>query len=252
MNNFLDILSEFQPITLSEMDGVSLLNRTDVKFVFNRSEIQSILSEAIDNYRVLVVENLCYSDYLTQYFDTDNFKFYYDHHNGRYNRYKVRMRTYVESDLSFFEIKFKNNKSRTIKSRIRIPQQEPEIKDNAANLLEKVVGISPERLEEKLLIKSKRITLVNKGLTERVTLDFDMNYLVNDEWHSYPEIMIAEVKQDKSDKSEFINIMRKRHIHQTSLSKYCFGMANFMEGIKYNNFKKQISYVNKISNRNAI
>lgn len=252
MENYIDIINNYSPISLAEMDSVALLNRTDIKFVFHRDRLNDILLEAKENYRVLEVNNLRYANYDTNYFDTDNYKFYNDHHNSRSDRYKVRMRSYVNSDLHFFEIKFKSNQNRTIKSRVEIPYQEESIQGKAAELLQKVVGIPAESLKKAIQINCKRTTLVNKQLSERVTIDFDIKYHINDEWHAYPEMIIVEVKQDKSGKSEFLRIMRERHLHPVSLSKYSFGVANFISGIKKNNFKTQILYVNKICNQRAI
>lgn len=248
---FLNTIEQFEPITLTEMDKVTLLNRTDTKFVFHRDELDGILQKAKDHYRALVVKGMTYADYDTNYFDTDNFKFYLDHHNKRSNRYKVRMRSYVNSDLHFFEVKFKSNKNRTIKSRIKIDKQTNVIEGESAHLLKDTVGINPNELQRKIQINCKRITLVNKKLTERVTIDFDLRYNVNQEWYDYPDIVIIEVKQDLFGKSMFMDIMRSIHIRPMSLSKYCFGIANYTKGIKYNHFKKQILYVNKISKRYA-
>ncbi|MGK0412641.1 MAG: hypothetical protein ACJA1B_000839 [Polaribacter sp.] len=55
------------------------------------------------------------------YFDNFKVKFYFDHHNGRVHRTKIRQRKYVDSDLTFLEVKQKNGKGETNKSRIRIP-----------------------------------------------------------------------------------------------------------------------------------
>lgn len=252
MKNFLEIIREYKPISLEEMDSVALLDRTDIKFAFNIDKLNDILLQAKDDYRVLEVNRMRYADYDTNYFDTNDYKFYYDHHNQRTNRYKVRMRSYVNSDLHFFEIKYKSNKNRTVKSRINIPSQDNEIKGEAAELLENVTGISPESLKKAIHINCKRITLVNKQFIGRVTIDFDLKYQIDEQWHEYPEMVIVEVKQNQCKTSEFIKILQNNHIHSTSLSKYSFGIANFIPGIKKNNFKTQISYVNKICNPHAV
>ena len=251
MNAFLEIIKNFIPISLSEMEDVKLLNRTDVKFVFHISKLDAIVLSAQEFYRTLLISNRFYTDYETNYFDTDNFKFYLDHHNKRYNRYKVRMRSYVNSDLHFFEIKHKNNKNRTVKSRLKIEKQTDVIQANCAELLENCIGISPELLHRTIQINCKRITLVNKNLTERVTIDFDLSYLLNYQEHSYPEMVIVEIKQDKSRKSDFLNILKQQKIRKMSLSKYSFGIANYVESIKKNNFKTQIKHVSKISSKVA-
>ena len=63
----------------------------------------------------------CYiQDYRSLYYDTVDRQFFLDHHNERVNRYKVRFREYVNSGLSFLEVKCKNNKKKTIKNRIQV------------------------------------------------------------------------------------------------------------------------------------
>ena len=101
------ILNDFDPITLSEMDSVKLMNRTDTKFVFKRTLLAELLPILKEQYRVLDIKGNLISSYKTLYYDTDNFQFFLDHHNGKGNRFKVRVRNYVESDLFFLEIKNK-------------------------------------------------------------------------------------------------------------------------------------------------
>jgi hypothetical protein len=250
--DFLNLINHFDSISLAEMDKVKLLNRTDIKFVFHKEKLNSILSEAATDYRVLEIDGVRFSNYDTQYFDTENYKFYLDHQNGRADRYKVRMRSYVDSNLHYFEIKHKTNKNRTVKSRIRIPYQERIIQGKAAELLKNKTGLLPEMLKSALRINCKRTTLVNKELSERITIDYDIKYYINKQWHQYPEIIIIEIKQERMRKSEFVQIMRECHLQPVSLSKYCFGIANFIPGIKKNNFKTQILYVNKICNNHAV
>lgn len=253
MTQFLDTINnDFLPISLEEMSSVSLLDRTDTKFIFNIEKLNDVLDLAKEGYRVLEINNLRYSNYKTSYFDTQDFKFYYDHHNHHANRYKIRMRSYVDSDLHFFEIKYKSNQGRTVKSRVQIPNQENTIEGNAENLLNNVTGISSDTLVKTIEIDCKRATLVNNEQTERVTIDFDLNYLIDGKWHLFPEVAIIEVKQNKFGKSSFLEIMRKEHIRPSSMSKYSFGVANFINGIKNNNFKTQISYVNKICRQHSV
>ena len=249
MKNFLQILEDFETITLPEMGKVTLLNRTDVKYVFHREKLYDILLLAKENYRSLKINEHYFTEYDSHYFDTPNYQFYLDHHNKRLNRYKIRTRSYLNSDLHFFEIKFKSNKSRTIKSRIRIAQPEELITGESADFLRLKTGISPESLKRSIQVGYKRITLTNKELTERITIDFDMNYSINGIQDSYPEMIIIEVKQNRaSSRSRFRDIMRQQRLHPVSLSKYCFGLAQNVDGIKKNNFKNQIFHVKKICN----
>ena len=69
---------------------------------------------------ILQIDGKRKHDYKSLYFDTEDRKFYNDHHNQRVNRYKVRYREYVDSGLVFLEIKCKNNKGKTIKKRLML------------------------------------------------------------------------------------------------------------------------------------
>ncbi len=220
MEKFLEILNELKPISLAEMDSVKLLNRTDVKYVFHKDELADILSKAAEFYRTLTINERRFENYDSLYFDTEDYQLYSAHHNGRTNRFKLRMRTYMYSDI---------------------------ISGIALELLERRTDIPAETLKKAIRIKCKRITMVDKLLSERVTIDFDLSYNIGDDvWHEWPELVIAEVKQEKSGHSPFIKIMFSKHIRQVSLSKYCFGIANYVNTVRKNNFKTKIRYVDKI------
>jgi len=70
-------------------------------------------------YRILDINGVRQNQYDSIYFDTPDLDLYHLHHNDRKNRFKIRYRKYVDSNLSFFELKMKNNKYRTIKKRFK-------------------------------------------------------------------------------------------------------------------------------------
>lgn len=248
MNTITTALDTFTPISLSEMDEVKLLDRMDLKFVFHIHQLPVVLSSAAEYYKALTIDNKRFARYETHYFDTDDYELYTLHHNGRENRHKVRMRSYVDSDLHFFEIKFKSNKGRTIKQRVRLCEPDLKIEGEARQLLEEVTDIPPDSLKEAIRIDYNRITLVNNELTERLTIDFDMKYYIDGKVYGLPELVIAEVKQDKNGKSPFYHIMQTLRIQETSLSKYSFGIASYVGSVKKNNFKTKMLYVKKLCN----
>ena len=133
------LLNQFNPITLSEMDEVKLMNRTDTKFVFPRTILREILADLSKGYRVLEINGKRISTYQTLYFDTADFGYYLDHHNGVGNRFKVRIRNYVESDLFFLEVKNKY-KGRTDKKRIRLDGFEEEFSNLSKEFVNQTVG----------------------------------------------------------------------------------------------------------------
>lgn len=245
MQTIRNILNEFSPITLQEMEGVKLMDRTDTKFVFTFEELPFILNEAKDNYKVLDVNGYKISRYESLYFDTPNFDLYYNHHRGKANRFKVRCRKYVESDLNFFEVKFKSNKGRTIKDRVKQSSIDGIIKDKAEKLLREKTPMQPDKLEAKFWVNYSRITLVNKHSPERVTIDLDLTFKNADQDKTIHNLVIAEVKQDKALGSPFLKLMKRRHIREGSISKYCYGVISLFEKMKHNNFKLKLILLKK-------
>jgi len=246
VDNIIDILNKFEPISLKEMDSVSLLDRIDTKFMFRIDKLPLFLEKISPLYRVLDIKNIRINNYETLYYDTDDFFLFLQHHNGKLNRYKVRNRRYVDTNLNFFEIKFKNNKNRTIKRRIKRENLDIVLKDDAKDFLVNNSNLNPESLSAKLWVNYSRITLVNKFSKERLTIDLNLNFRNENSTISYPMLVITEVKQDKANRSNFLSLMKENHIRPNSISKYCFGLASIQQNIKKNNFKYKILTINKI------
>ena len=123
--SFVKPLEALQPITLEEMEGIKLMNRIDSKYLTDEATLLHILDRAAEaGYRVLVTEGMRISPYESVYYDTAGLRMFYDHHNRRLVRQKVRTRSYVNSGDTFLEIKRKNNKGRTKKKRMGIPAAE--------------------------------------------------------------------------------------------------------------------------------
>lgn len=240
-----DQLSSFHPITLAEMDSVKLMNRTDTKFVFERSLLPELMEALSKEYKVLNVNGNRISAYKTLYFDTPKFKFYMDHHNGRENRFKVRIRNYVESDLFFLEIKNKK-KGRTLKSRIRLDDFEMDLTNKSVNYVEEVVG-SGTKVEAKLWNSFNRITLVQEKIKERLTLDLGLSFSWNEIEKRYDHIVIAELKQENVNReSLFYSLMKKHEIRPSGMSKYCVGVISLFAELKYNVFKEKLLLIEKL------
>ena len=238
-------LKNFSPITLAEMDGVKLMNRTDTKFVFKRVLLSDFLNVLKDQYRVLSVNGNLISSYKTLYFDTADFDFFRDHHNGKGNRFKVRIRNYVESDLFFLEIKNKY-KDRTAKSRITVPEFEIDLTSKSNNYIHEVIG-EDTALYAKLWNGFSRITLVNNNEKERLTLDLGLNFEWDGVKKSYDHIVIAELKQENANReSLFYSLMKKNGIRPNGMSKYCVGAVALYPKQKYNNFKEKILLIDKL------
>lgn len=246
MENGAYILQKFDPISLEAMDSVKLMNRTDTKFLFTADQLEKILYDIMDHYRVLEINGTRSSRYKTLYYDTANLDLYMAHHRGKLNRYKIRHRTYVETDAGYLEVKFKNNKGRTIKDRVAEKRAPYNWHLNSEQFLKKTQPFDPQLLVPTIWVNYSRQTLVHKSDAERLTLDTCLEFEKDGTLHQVPNLVIAEVKQDKRRNSTFMQMMKKYHIREGSLSKYCLGIALTCNGVKKNNFKSKLLSLNQI------
>jgi SPX domain protein involved in polyphosphate accumulation len=185
--------------------------------------------------------------YQTLYFDTQDMSLYQQHHSDRRNRYKVRERVYVDSDLAFLEIKHKVNANTTVKSRMQTRELRPQIARDAEPFLHAHYPYQVEALEPKLLNTFERITLVSKHSVERITIDVGLRFLWNGADVSLAGIAIAEVKQDGfSNDSAFVQQMRALGVRPTGFSKYCIGVSMLYPEVKHNRFKPQLNHIDRL------
>lgn len=245
-------LDRFDPITLDEMDGVKLMDRTDLKFNFSIHHLPDLLDSIRDSYRSLEVSGTRMSRYETLYYDTPEYDLYKTHHKGKPTRFKIRARKYVESDLNFFEVKHKNNKGRTVKTRVKKKNSGGEISENAEHLLEEKTGMQSEHLEPKLFVNYTRITLVNRFAEERLTIDLDLEVKNETSSFTFDGLVIVEAKMSKVQNTPFVRLLKEKHIRQGGMSKYCMAVSKLIPGIKMNNFKEKLLTVDKILNETRI
>lgn len=241
-----NILSYFEPISLNQMDEVKLMNRTDTKFVFEHSLLEKVMEEIKANYYVLDIDGVRLNAYRSLYFDTEDFKFYFEHHNGKKNRNKVRYREYIDSGLCFLEVKKKNNKGKTIKERIKVAKIPDSLTEEGNRFVHQIMG-RDDALVPKHWNKFSRITLVNKHIKERLTIDIDITFEAEERHSQLDNMVIAEVKQEKVNyASTFMRVIKKHGVRPFRISKYCMATASLFPILKNNNFKPKFLKINKL------
>lgn len=253
------ILATFDPISLNEMESVKLMNRIDTKYAVPLSALPAILEAAQNGYYAQEINGTRIATYDTMYYDTETLDMYIRHHDRQLVRQKIRVRQYVESDLTFLEIKRKNNKGRTKKERISVPgfgitgdtlgdskRERWSVEDFiAAKSRYRWTELSPH-----LSTRFHRITLVNKAKTERLTIDMDLVWenIVSGESKTFPELVIIELKRDGNMPSQMTQIMLSQRLKPLKISKYCIGTALTTPGLKKNRFKAKIRSIEKMLN----
>lgn len=249
MDSIRRILAGMDSITLGEMGDYALMNRVDTKYVFNVNQLADALESISNDYRVLSIADSSLLAYETLYYDTPEHFHYLQHHNGRVNRSKYRMRRYVETDLCFLEVKKKNNKGRTKKQRIAIEQIEHALSESSQEYLRTTADVDCQMLPQ-LWCEFSRITLVGKAIKERVTLDLNLAFRHDGSQNEFSDIVITEVKQSKVDRSSpFREAMKDQGIREMRISKYCLGCTTLKPHLKRNRFKPRLKAVQKIAGR---
>ena len=247
MHNILSILKLYDPIDLKEMDSVSLMERTDEKFTVKINDIAEILQLLSKTYRCLEINNKRLFSYETEYLDNSESILHKNHQNGKLNRFKIRFRDYIQSGITFLEIKFKSNKGVTKKSRIKLSFKSRNGSNEYNKFINKNTPYNPTKLDITLSNSFDRITLVNLSTKERVTFDINLKFNNKKEVKELPELGIIEVKREKGNrKSQILLLLKNKGIRPTSFSKYAIGSVLLDPKLKYNNFKKKLIFLKKI------
>ena len=249
MEEILDIVQGMKPISLDEMSAVKLMNRIDTKYVVTEEQLRTILSGICNSYYAQEVEGNRLSPYSTVYYDTPELTMYLIHHDRHLVRDKVRVRTYVDSHLTFCEVKHKNNKGRTKKKRIEVDPS-PNIIDNpeAAAFLAERQPYAVDTLSPHLITLFDRITLVNYDMTERLTIDCNLRFenLRSGNTASMAPLAVMELKQDGRAHSLLKDVLFELRIRPFKVSKYCIGTCLTQPEVKQNRFKKKLRRLEKL------
>lgn len=256
-----EILNSFDPITLGQMGNIRLMNRTDTKFVTNIDKLEQLLIMAKDDYYIQEIDGERIAPYYTLYFDTEDHAMYTAHESGHTNRQKLRIRSYVNSGLNFLEVKTKNNHGRTKKKRVLVHEFNPmkperNICFHCQNkefceydeFLRSNLQYDPYSLCEQLENRFDRITLVNKGMTERLTIDINLKFhnIATDNYRFMNHIAIIELKRDGRVYSPILSLLNQLRIKPHGFSKYCIGSALTNSDLHCNRLKPRLHSIERI------
>ncbi len=233
-----EVLTTFDPLTLEALDEVALLRRLDTKLVLRETQLVHVLTELNDGYRVLEISGRRQHRYRTQYFDTPDLAFYRQHHNGQRDRYKVRIRAYVDCDQAFLEVKRKTNREITIKDRWELPSVAWDLTTRSRDLLAGALPYPVDGLTPTLWNRFQRITLVSRRRPERLTVDVGVSFGLDGRGISLPGVAVVEIKQPLyAPRSALIGRLRALDVRPLSFSKYCVGISLLLPRLKQNHFK---------------
>ncbi len=242
-------LSHFDYHRLDDLQSTKLMSRFDTKYLLPINRLQPLLRMLRPDYSLLKIRECNQFQYESTYFDTPGFSFFHMHHNGKLNRYKVRHRRYVDTNTCFLEVKFKNNKKRTVKNRVQLFHRHGNA-ERVRQLIERTLGRRFFPLRPSLKCHYARIAMANKHTGERLTLDLNLHFEqpTARQGKKLDRVLIAELKQDrrKAD-SPFARLMNKWRYKPLSFSKYCVGCCYLnAHRIRTNRFKTTLLALEKL------
>lgn len=203
----------------------SLQRRTDTKFAIHRDGVAPLLETLKSTFAIVTSSGARAADYQTQYYDTDNLDFFREHLRGRRPRVKVRLRNYLDRDLSYVEVKRKTPSSVTIKAREArdVDALQMGARDRA------FIGrhlVTKGALRPSIRTDFRRVTLVGMKHNERLTIDLGLDFISGDRREHVDPLAVVELKQPRfRARSPGYLALRARRARPVSFSKYCAGVA---------------------------
>lgn len=244
-------LRRFSPISLEALNAkAAMLERLDNKYIIPAARLAPAFDAFRDLFDVLEIDGKRAFTYATRYFDDEDQRGYYDHHQGRRKRCKVRVRFYVDAGFSYLEVKLKDVRDVTVKKRLKVPNDIEVLDANCMAFIETCYrdqyGEDFGRpLQVQIGMEYERITLVAKQGGERMTVDTRLGFWSDRvERDVPPDMFIVETKSARGN-GIADKILRGLHLHPTSrCSKYCVAMAALGEVTKANRFLPALKKLN--------
>ena len=228
-----NFFNSYSHIGLQELEDVALMDRSEKKYVIPIAWCDDISKKLSTDYNILEIKKKRHFRYDNLYFDTPDNICLQDHIRGRKIRFKVRIRSYSNSNISFLEVKSRNVYGRSQKMRIQRTSEkwDSPLTSKEQEFLEKCVSFAAE-LKPVLYSSYSRYTIANIEKGERITFDTNLEYktLTGETYKPLDGLAVVELKQGETDRrSPLISIFRNRNDRRSPLgrtiriSKYILG-----------------------------
>lgn len=246
---------DLESISLDEVNSLaSLQTRTDRKYLLAPAQAAGLLGwwheEHADELRVVEHAGVRGSNYASCYFDTPELLCYKMALQKARRRFKVRSRTYVDSDLTFMEVKLK---SRLGTDKYRMLCSDDQVLPQVAPTSDFVRGHIPvetplEAFAPSLSINYVRTTLVGVGNTDeaafRVTFDQRLTWAANGKQIRANPSFIVETKTE-GHPSVVDRKLWESGIRPMPVSKYAVGMALLNPALPRQRWNRAVAFLGK-------
>lgn len=249
------LIDEFEGISLTGLEEAKaqLMTRMESKHLMTRAQCKKLVQALGGSYRVLEIQDTRVGRYDTMYYDTPSFLSYLLHHNGKSDRYKLRLRHYDSSGETYLEVKKKDNKGITEKSRMKTTWPRTGFLPQQVAFLRSALPFDCLEFHPVIRTLYKRFTLVSTASPERITFDMGISFDDGKRVVSYPDLVIGEIKYEKSTKNSVaLQTIHAMGIRKRAFSKYCIGVSLLYSWLKHNRFKENLLYLSRFTSGGGV
>lgn len=241
-------LRSLPPVGLEELNSeAALQTRVDRKYVVSAGLARQLLGTFQADVQVLEMGGSRSFAYDSVYFDTPHLNSYLLAARGRRRRYKIRTRTYVDSAVSFLEVKTEGAREATVKERIPYHLEDrarltAEGLDYVRETLIASVGAMPsDRLGPVLETRYNRTTLYLPESGSRATIDTGVIWQrpTHSPW-VLDNAVILETKSG-STAGPLDRHLWAHGVRPSRISKFATGMAALCPDLPANRWNRTLS-----------
>lgn len=235
-------LERFEPISLTDLIAVApLQTRVDRKYLVTPAQLDGLIADVPPEARILDIDGRRAFAYETVYFDTAERVSYLGAAYWRPARFKVRTRTYVDSNLCQLEVKVRDRRGRTVKHRIgHDPARRRELDRAAMGYLRQFGVVVPHltQLSPVLTTNYPRTTFMLEQT--RMTVDHHVSCTAPDGRRVVLDgVMVVETKSGLQP-SSFDRLLWAHGIRPRTISKFGVGLAVLEPGLPSNKWQRTI------------
>ncbi|MEW2401592.1 polyphosphate polymerase domain-containing protein [Streptomyces sp. NPDC046862] len=224
-------LGALRPIGLGELvERAELLTRLDRKYMLPVTDLPLLLGGIDEDVRVLEVDGQRRFAYRSLYFDTPEMDGYLGAARRRRRRFKLRIRTYLDSGGRFLEVKTRGPRGTTVKQRVPYDGDPWRLDDEARAYADHALGEAGIharhlRFVPALTTLYRRTTLFLPRSGSRLTIDTGLTWALPDGTVlRTPERAIVETKAGRAGCGADRLLWSLKH-RPCPVSKYGTGLA---------------------------
>ncbi|WP_433496269.1 polyphosphate polymerase domain-containing protein [Sphaerimonospora sp. CA-214678] len=224
-------LARLAPVGVAELvDRAALQTRVDRKYVVPTEVLPRLLEQLAPQARVLDIDGGRTFRYKSVYFDTPQLASYHCTAYRRRRRFKVRTRTYVDSEQCWLEVKIRGARGSTTKHRLPYhPWDSGTVRPgrdfvDEALVRESIGPAAGSALDPVLVTEYRRATLLLPETASRVTIDTGLTWRDGTATLRLPGLAVVETKT-ASAATTVDRMLWRRGIRPARISKYATGLA---------------------------